>query len=157
QVAVDDEDQIVELFARGQGDGAQRFRLVAFTVAEERPDLCIRARLQSAVLEVAHEARLVDRHDWAQPHRYGGVFPEVGHQPGVWVRRQAATVAHLTAEVLQLRLADSALEVRTRIDSGSGMTLKEDDVGVRAPMAAKEMIEPDLIERCRRGKGRDVT
>ena len=39
QVAVDDEDQVVELFARRQADGAERFGLVGFAVAEKRPDL----------------------------------------------------------------------------------------------------------------------
>ena len=39
QVAVDDEDQVVELLARGQRDGAQRFRLVHLAVADESPDL----------------------------------------------------------------------------------------------------------------------
>ena len=37
QVAVDDEDQVVELFPRGQGQGAHRFRLVHFAVAREMP------------------------------------------------------------------------------------------------------------------------
>ena len=39
QVAVDDEDQIVELLARRQRDRAERFRLVAFAVAQEGPDV----------------------------------------------------------------------------------------------------------------------
>ena len=41
QVAVDDEDQVVELLARGERDRAERFRLVGLAVAEERPDLLI--------------------------------------------------------------------------------------------------------------------
>ena len=39
QVAVDDEDQVVELFARRQRDRAERFGLVGLAVAEERPHL----------------------------------------------------------------------------------------------------------------------
>ena len=39
QVAVDDEDQVVELFARRQADRAERLGLVGLAVAEERPDL----------------------------------------------------------------------------------------------------------------------
>ena len=39
QVAVDDENQVVESLARGQRDGAERFGLVHFAVAEEGPDL----------------------------------------------------------------------------------------------------------------------
>ena len=38
QVAVDDEDQVVEPLARGQRDGAERLRLVGLAVAEEAPD-----------------------------------------------------------------------------------------------------------------------
>ena len=37
QIAVDDEDQVVELFARGERDRAERFGLVAFAVAHETP------------------------------------------------------------------------------------------------------------------------
>ena len=37
QVAVDDEDQVVELLARRQRDGAERFGLVGFAVADETP------------------------------------------------------------------------------------------------------------------------
>ena len=44
QVAVDDEDQVVELFARRQRDRAERFGLVGLAVAEERPDLGVRFR-----------------------------------------------------------------------------------------------------------------
>ena len=47
QVAVDDEDQVVELFARRQADRAERLGLVGLAVAEERPDL-LRRRLLRA-------------------------------------------------------------------------------------------------------------
>ena len=39
QVAVDDEDEVVELLACRERDGAERFGLVGLAVAEERPDL----------------------------------------------------------------------------------------------------------------------
>ena len=39
QVAVDDEDQVVELLAAGERDRAERFRLVHLAVAAEHPDL----------------------------------------------------------------------------------------------------------------------
>ncbi len=42
QVAVDDEDQIVETLARSQRDGAERFGFVHFAVAEEGPDFSAR-------------------------------------------------------------------------------------------------------------------
>ena len=39
QIAVDNEDQVVEVLARRQRDGAQRLGLVHLAVAEKRPDL----------------------------------------------------------------------------------------------------------------------
>src|SRR5687767_5605552 len=39
QVAVDDEDEVVDLLARRQRDGAERFRLVGLAVADKRPYL----------------------------------------------------------------------------------------------------------------------
>src|SRR5690606_19994919 len=53
QVAVDDEDQVVEPLARRERDRAERLGLVALAVAEERPDLPVPERLQAAVVQVA--------------------------------------------------------------------------------------------------------
>src|SRR5690606_19889584 len=52
EVAVDDEDQVVALFARGEADRAERFGLVGLADTEERPDLLVRRLLQAAVLEI---------------------------------------------------------------------------------------------------------
>ena len=49
QVAIDDEDQVVEFFARGQRDGAQRFRLVRFAVAHEAHTLVRTAVFEPAI------------------------------------------------------------------------------------------------------------
>ena len=49
EVAVDDEDQVVELLAGGEGDGAQGLRLVGLAVAEEGPDLAVLGVAQAAV------------------------------------------------------------------------------------------------------------
>ena len=83
QVAVDDEDEVVELLAGGQGDRTERLGFIGFTVADKRPDLGIGPLLQPAVFQIPHEARLVDGTDGPEPHRHGGKFPEVGHQPRV--------------------------------------------------------------------------
>ena len=85
QVAVDHEDQVVQLLAASQGDRAEGFRLVALAVAEEAPDLLLASGDKAAVLQVLHKARLVDRLDRAQTHGHGGELPEVGHQPRVRV------------------------------------------------------------------------
>ena len=101
QVAVDDEDQVVELLARRQRDGAERFGFVGLAVAEKCPDLRIGHRLQAAIFEVAIEARLVDRHDRPETHRDGRELPEIRHQPGMRIRRQSAAGPQLAAEVLE--------------------------------------------------------
>jgi hypothetical protein len=44
EIAVDDENQIVEFFARGEGDGAEGFGFVGFAVAEEGPDFGVGGR-----------------------------------------------------------------------------------------------------------------
>src|SRR5204862_7057457 len=66
QVAIDDEDQVVESLARGECECAQRFRLVGLAIAEETPDLLRRRFAQSAVRQVAGEPRLVNRQDRAE-------------------------------------------------------------------------------------------
>ena len=83
QIAVDDEDQVVELLAHRHGQRAHRFRLVHLAVAEESPDLAIRGRHDAAVLQVAHEARLKNRHHRAEAHGHRRELPEIGHQPGM--------------------------------------------------------------------------
>ena len=53
QVAVDDEDEVVELFASRQRNGAERFRLVHLAVAHEGPDFSLLVRDQAAPFEIA--------------------------------------------------------------------------------------------------------
>ena len=107
QVAVDDEDQVVEALARGERERGERLRLVHLAVADERPHLAAGGGEDAAVLEVAHEPRLVDRVDRPEAHRAGGELPEVGHQPRVAVGREALA-AHLAAVVLEALLAQAA-------------------------------------------------
>ena len=156
QVAVDDEDQVVEFFARGQGDCTERFRFVGFTVAEERPHLRVRLRLEPAVLEIAHEARRVDRLDRAEAHRYRRVFPELGHQPRVRIRREAAPFLEFTTEVVEMTLVEAALEIGARIDARGRMSLEVDGVRVGAVVAAEEVVEGHFVEGGRRRERRDV-
>ena len=117
QVAVDDEDQVVELLARGHADGAQRFDFVGFTVAEESPDLAVIGRNEATAFHVLHEAGLVDRHQRAQAHRHRGKLPELRHQFGVRVGRQALAL-HFLAEVRQLLLAEAPFEEGAAVDAG---------------------------------------
>src|SRR6185369_17914498 len=50
QIAVDHEDQVVELFARWQRDRPERFGFVGLAIAEERPHLALPGLFQSAIL-----------------------------------------------------------------------------------------------------------
>ena len=90
QIAVDHPHQVVQFFARGQGERAHAFGLVHFAVTEHAPDLAAGAVQQAAVCEEAHEAGVVNRADGPQTHGAGGELPEVGHQPRVRVAREAA-------------------------------------------------------------------
>ena len=161
QVAVDDEHQIVELLARGQRDRALRLRLVHFPVAEECPDLAslghlVGARREAAILEVFEEARLVDRHDRAEPHRHRRELPEIRHQVRMRVRGQALAV-DLAAEILEARLVDPALEVGARVGPGRGVSLDEHHVGaVRVLGALPEMVVADLVHDRRGLEARDM-
>ncbi len=160
QVAVDDEDQVVEPLARGEGDGAEALRLVGLAVAEEGPDAAVAGVEEAAVLEVAVVARLVDGADRSEAHRDGRELPEVGHQPGVRVGGQAvpAGAGELAAEGLHLLERDAPFEVGLRVDPWRAVPLDVDEVAGEAPLAAaaEEVVEADLVERGRGGEGRDV-
>ena len=157
EVAVDDEDQVVELFARGERDRAERFGLVGLAVAQKRPHLRPRRGLEAAVLQIAHEARLIDRGDRAEPHRHGRELPEVGHQPRVRVRRQPASGPELVPEVLQLLRREPPLQERPRVDARRGVPLEQHEVTCAlGPLGPEEVVEAHLVERGGRRVGRDV-
>src|SRR5690606_30328786 len=63
EVAVDDPDEVVEPRPRRDADGAERLGFVGLAVTQERPHLPVSLGVEAAVLQVAPEARLVDRHD----------------------------------------------------------------------------------------------
>ena len=62
EVAVHDEDQVVQVLPGREGDGAQGLGLVHFPVAHEGPDLAAGCIQQLPILQVAHETGLVDGH-----------------------------------------------------------------------------------------------
>src|SRR6185503_17937744 len=80
QVAVHDEREVVEPFARCDVQRAERFGLVALAVAEESPDALPARVLDPAVVQVAVEARLVDRGERPESHRDGRELPELRHE-----------------------------------------------------------------------------
>ena len=100
QIAVDDEDQIVEFFTRCQRQRGQRFRFIHFAVAEYTPDRALLGREQLAVFQVAQEARLINCADRAQSHRAGRELPEVLHQPGMRIGGETLQAAFFCADLL---------------------------------------------------------
>jgi hypothetical protein len=102
QVAVDDEGQVVETLARSDAQRTKGLRLVGLAVTQEGPHPVARRVLDAAMLQVAVEARLVDRGQRRQAHRDRGELPEVGHEPWVRVRAQALAGYDLLAEVVEL-------------------------------------------------------
>src|SRR5258708_2477115 len=118
QVAVHNENQIVELLARGERDGTEGFRLIGFAVAEEGPDFGVGDLLDAAVFEVADEARLINGHQRTQAHRHRGKFSEVRHEQGMRIGREAAARFQFAAKIFQLLRGEPAFKEGTRIDAG---------------------------------------
>src|SRR5690606_18657526 len=101
-------------------------------------DLARALLLEAAILQIAEKARVIDGHDRAEAHRDRRVFPELGHQPRVRIRRQTAALRQFVTEVLERLLGDAAFEKRARVDTGRRMALEVDDVSVLVGVLAAE-------------------
>ena len=156
QVAVDDEDQVVEFFPRGERDRSERLGLVSLAVAQERPHLAVGGVGQAAIVQVLEEARLVDRHDRPKTHRDGWELPEFGHEPRMGVRRQA-NAAHFLAEIEKLLLRQPSLEESAGIDAGRRVALDVDEIPAM-PLRRRvpEPHEAGVVQRRGRLKAGDV-
>ena len=117
----------------------------------------VRRLLQPAIFQVADEPRLVDRHDGAEPHRHRRIFPEIGHQPRMRIRRQAAARRELAPEIVELFFGETAFEERARVDAGRRVSLVIHDVAIAGAAGSEEMIEADLVQRRRRRERRDMS
>ncbi len=156
QVAVDDEDQVVEVLARGQADGAQGLHLIHLAVAAEHPDLAVLCVGDATGLQVLQETGLVDGHQRAQAHRDRGELPELGHQLGVRIAGQALAV-HFLAEVQQLLLGEAAFQVGACVDAGRHVALDVQQVAaVALALGVPEMVEARAEHVGQRGEGADV-
>jgi hypothetical protein len=156
QVAVDDPDEVVEPLAGGERDRAERLGLVTLAVAQVHPHPRLRGVLEAAVVQVLVEPGLVDGADRPQAHRHRGELPELRHQPGVRVRRQAVA-GHLAAEVVELLLREAPLQERPGVDAGGGVALEVHVVaGQAVVLAAEEVVEADLVQRGGGGEGGEV-
>ena len=156
QVAVDDEDEVIELLARREGDRARRLRLVHLAVAEERPDLAVFGVRQPAEVQILEEARLVDRHQGPEAHRDRRELPVVRHQPGMGVGREALAV-DLLAEVQQLLFGEAALDEGAGVDAGGHVALDVDQVAaVVLRRGVPEVLEAGVVEERRGLEAGDV-
>ena len=161
QVAVDDPHQVVQALARGERQRAHRFGLVHFAVAEDTPHLALRAVLQLAVGEVAHEPRVIDRTDRTDPHRPGGKLPEVGHQPRMRIARQPARAGRGRGEFLpvvhQVALGQPAFEEGTGVDPRRAVRLEEHQVAALPVVGCREEVIETYFEQIRgAGIARDM-
>ena len=127
QVAVDDEDQIVELLATGQRDRARAIPARPSRRRRKTPTPCAGGVGDLAMVEISQETRLIDRHQRPETHRHRRELPEVRHQPGMRIGRKSLAL-HLLAEVEQLLLAEAPFEKGARINAGRDMALKIDEV-----------------------------
>src|SRR5207245_5715748 len=156
QVAVDDEDQVVELLARGETDGAERFGLVHLAIAAEHPDFAVARLRQAARLQILQVARHVDGLDRAEAHRDRGELPVLRHQPRMRIGRDALAV-DFAAEVEQPLLREAAFHERARIDARRGMALEIDQVTAMAVLRrVPEVLLPGAEQRAERREGGDV-
>src|SRR2546423_9569014 len=61
EIAVHHKDQVIELFASAQADGAHGFWLVAFSITHKSPDFTGRFGDKATVFQVTHEPGLINR------------------------------------------------------------------------------------------------
>ncbi len=156
QVAVDDEDQVVQPLPAAERDRPQRLRLVGLAVAQEGPDLAAGGVGQPARPQVLEEPGLVDRHQRAKAHRHRRELPVVGHQPRVRVRRQPAAV-DLLAEPVELGLGQPSLQERPGVDAGRDVALEVDQVpAVVLGRGVPEVVEAGVVHGGRGLEAGDV-
>ena len=92
QIAIDDENEIVELFPRRQRDRATGFWFIHFTVTHKGPDFASPIISDFTVFQITHEAGLINGHDRPKPHGNGREMPVIRHQPRVGIRGQAPAI-----------------------------------------------------------------
>ena len=157
QVAVDDENQIVQTFAGGQCDCALAFRFVHLAVATEHPYFAAFGFGQAARFQIFQETGLINRHQRAETHRYGRELPEIGQQVRVGIRRQAVALGFLT-EIVQLLFCQTSFNKGAGIHTRCGVALEEHQIAfLTFAFGFPEMVETDFVHGGRRLERCDVS
>ena len=156
QVTVDNEDQVVQLLAGGDGDRTFRFRLVHLTVAQESINGLFGGVFQTTVFQIFQEFSLINCPDWAQTHRNGRELPEFRHQFRVRIRGQTFTVNFLT-EIVHLLFSQTTFQESTRIHARRDVALEVHQIAAILLVAcAEEVVEAHFVEGCGRLEGSHV-
>ena len=156
EVAVDDEDEVVQPLARCQADGSQALRLVHLAVAAENPHLAVGRVGNAACMQVLQEPCLVDGHQRPEAHADRGKLPEVMHQLGMRVARQTMPT-HFLPEVVELLLGQAPLQKGPRIDARCAVPLNVDAVAAMGlALGVPEMVEARPQHGRQRGKRPDM-
>jgi hypothetical protein len=91
-----------------------------------------------------------------QTHRHRGELPELGHQLGVRVARQALAT-HFLAEVEQLLFGQAAFQVGAGIHAGRHVALDVEAVATMVfALGVPEVVEAGAKHVGQRGEGADV-
>ena len=156
EVAVDHEDQVVEVLPPGHSEGADGLGFVEFPVTHEAPHPAVLGAGDTTGVEVAAHVGLGDGVERAETHRHRGVLPELGHQPGMRIGGEPVA-PHLEPEVVQLLLREAALHEGPGVDARRGMTLEIDLIpGMAIVLSPEEVVEPHLVQGGGAGVGREV-
>ncbi len=107
-------------------------------------------------MQIAEKSGLIDRHQRPETHRDGRELPEVRHQPGMGIGREALA-ADFLAEVHQLLFAETALEESARVNAWRAVALEIDQVAAMHLIAGMpEMHKAGIVKGRRRLEARNV-
>src|SRR6266853_1067958 len=100
------------------------------------------------MLQVPHEASLIDRRERPDTHGTRGKLPQLRHQVGMRIGRKALPTG-LAPEVVKIFFREPAFQERASIDAGRRVRLEEYQIRLaRCPRFAgvspEEMIEADF-------------
>ena len=156
QIAVDDEHEVIEFLASRQTDRPQRLGFIHFAVTAKDPDLAITGIRQTAGVQVFEESGLIDRHQRPETHGDGRELPELGHQLGMRVTRQALAIDLLT-EVIELVFAESPLQIGAPVKAWRRVPLEVHQITTVSFVGGMpEMVHSSANHGRQRGKRGDM-